>query len=330
MSVTPIASVANPHQPSSKRRVVAALAVLPVGVAVALSGCSSDDAGTADSGPCAPSSSVGREGVRPIPIAPAEVQVLDAGAGDRAVLTPRPDTASPQTVTLTTDSTEASITPGDDNAASIQRTQQELSTPITARVVCDDPSNLEFTIGTPTTKDAELTPELDAIAGSAGGVTVADGLSVRSLRLFPNEESGSPARSALEQSFSGALDQSVPLPAEPVGVGARWQSVRTVSSAATIKRTTTVTLTERTGDTVKLAVAVDEVPVDSVFRIPGSAQTLTINRYSMAGTGDITVDLTRILPVAGSITTKGARELVGDANAAPLLQQNEYTVGWKS
>lgn len=309
---------------------IAALTVLPAGAILALSGCSADDTDSTDSGPCAASSSADREGVRPIAVAPADVEVLDPGTADRALLEPRPDTTSPQKVTLTTDSVEASITPGENGNQSVQRTQQQLSTPITARVVCDDPSDLEFTVGTPTTKDAELTPELDAIAGSDGGVSVADGLQVRSLRLFPKEESGSPARSALEQSFSGALDQSVPLPTEPVGVGARWQSVRTISSAATIRRTTTVTLTGRTGNTAELAVAVEDVPVDSIFRIPGSAQTLTINRYSMAGSGDLTVDLTRVLPVAGSITTKGGRELAGDENSPPLLQQNEYTVTWAS
>lgn len=309
---------------------MAALTVLPVGAVLALTGCSSDEPDSVDAGPCAATSSIERDGVRPIPIAAAEVRVLDPGTGDRRVLTPRPDTTTPQKVTLTTDSTESSITPGENDAATVQRTQQELSTPITARVVCDDPTNLEFTIGTPTTKDTELTPELDAIAGSDGGVSMSDGLNVRSLRLFPNDESGSPARSALEQSFSGALDHSVPLPTEAVGVGARWEAVRTVVAAATIKRTTTVALTEKVGDTVKLAVTVEEDPVDSVFRIPGSAQTLSISRYSMAGSGDLTVDLTRMLPVAGSITTKGARELVGDENAAPLLQQNAYTVTWKS
>lgn len=314
---------------------IAALTVLPVGAVLALSGCSSDDESAADLGPCAAASSADHEGVRPIPVAPADVEVLDPGAvdpgaADHGLLESRPDTTSPQKVTLTTDSIEASIAPGENGNQSVQRTQQQLSTPITARAVCDDPSDLEFTIGTPTTKDAELTPELDAIAGSEGGLSVAGGLQVRSLRLFPNEESGSPARSALEQSFSGALDQSVPLPTQPVGIGARWKSVRIISSAATIRRTTTVTLTGRTGNTVQLAVAVDDVPVDSTFRIPGSAQTLMINRYSMAGTGELTVDLTRVLPVAGSITTKGARELAGDQNSAPLLQQNEYTVSWKS
>lgn len=318
-----------PSRPTtSRRRTAAVLAVFPLGVAVALTGCSSDDAPAADTGPCAAASSVDRGGVRPIPVAAADVTVLDPGTGTPTVLTPRPDTTRAQTVTLTTDSLEASIAPGSDNQQQVQKTQQNLTTPITARVVCDDPTNVEFTIGTPTTADTELTPELAAIAGSPGGVTFRPGLNPQSLRLFPNDASSSPARSALEQSFSGAFDHAVPLPTQPVGDGATWQAVRTIVSAATIRRTTTVTLQSRVGSVVTLKVDVDETPVDSVFRIPGSSQTLSIERYSMAGTGEITVDLTSMLPTGGTIVTKGARELVGDPGSAPLLQQNEYTVTW--
>ncbi len=309
------------------------LAVLPLGAAAVLSGCaSSDDSSSApsDTGPCATSSSADREGVRSIPLSLATVTVLDAGTGAPAVLSPAPDKTRPQHVTLTTDSLEASIAPGGDGQQQVQRTQQNLTTPLTARVVCDDPADLEFTIDEPTTSDTELTPELAAIAGSTGGVSFSPGLNPRSLRLFPNEASTSPARSALEQSFTGAFDQAIPLPTEPVGAGARWQAVRTVSSAATIRRTTTVTLLSRVGDVLTLKVDVDEAPTDSVFRIPGSAQTLSIERYSMAGSGEVTVDLTKMLPTAGKIVTKGARELAGDAGTAPLLQSNEYTVSWSS
>ncbi|MDR2281159.1 MAG: hypothetical protein LBE07_09950 [Gordonia sp. (in: high G+C Gram-positive bacteria)] len=322
-------ATAPPRSTPPRRRAVVALAVLPLSAAVALTGCSSDDSGTAaDSGPCAESSSVDRAGVRPIPVSAAAVTVVDPGSGTPQALTPAPDTTRSQEVTLTTDSLEASIAPDAENKQQVQRTQQNLTTPITARVVCDDPANLEFSIGTPTTLDNALTPELGAIAGSTGGVTFNAGLNPQMLRLLPNEESSSPARSAVEQSLTGALDQSIPLPTQPVGVGARWESVRTVSSAATIRRTTTVTLKSRVGSVLTLAVTVEETPVDSVFRIPGSAQTLTIDRYAMAGSGEVTVDLTRMLPTRGKIVTKGARQLSGDAGAPPLLQQNEYTVSW--
>jgi hypothetical protein len=318
-----------PRSSTPRRRTVVALAVLPLSAAIALTGCSSDDSGgTSDSGPCAESSSVDRAGVRPIPVSAATVTVVDPGSGTPQPLTPAPDTARAQKVTLTTDSLEASIAPDAQNKQQVQRTQQNLTTPITARVVCDDPSNLEFTIGTPTTLDDALTPELGAISGSAGGVTFAPGLNPQMLRLLPNDDSSSPARSAVEQSFTGAFDQSIPLPTEPVGVGARWESVRTIASAATIRRTTTVTLKARVGSVLTLAVTVDETPVDSVFRIPGSAQTLTIDRYAMSGSGEVTVDLTKMLPTGGKIVTKGARQLSGDAGAPPLLQQNEYTVSW--
>ncbi len=308
---------------------LAALAILPIGATVALTACSSDDGSdSADSGPCATSSSAERENVRPINVPTSEVSVLNPGTGERAALAPKPSIASPQQVTLTTNSIESSIAPGEQNRQQVQKTEQNLTTPITARVVCDDPSDLEFTIGAPTTKDEALAPELEALDGSAGGITFGEGLDPRSLRLFPDEDSGSPARSALEQSVTGALDKSVPLPTEPVGTGATWKAERVVQAAATVTQTMTVTLESRVGNVLQLGVRLEQTPTSSVFRIPGSAQTLRIARYSMAGEGDVTVDLTKLLPTAGRITSKGARELVGDDPGAPLLQQNEFTVAW--
>lgn len=147
------------------------------------------------------------------------------------------------------------------------------------------------------------------------------------LRLLPNDDSSSPA-SAVEQSFTGAFDQSIPLPTEPVGVGARWESVRTIASAATIRRTTTVTLKARVGSVLTLAVTVDETPVDSVFRIPGSAQTLTIDRYAMMrGPARVTVDLTKMLPT-GEDRHQGCASSSPETLEPSLLQQNEYTVSW--
>ena len=297
---------------------------------MALSGCSSDaDQPAADDGLCAAQASTEREGLRPIEVPTAEVTLLNPGTGDLAPLTPAPSKDRAQNVTLTTDSLESSIVPGDGGQQQVQRTQQNLTTPLRARVVCDDPSNVEFTIGLPTTSDTALTPELGALTDSPGGITFAAGLNPSSLRLFPNEDSQSPARSALEQSFTGALNRSVPLPAEPVGTGASWRAVRTVRGALTVTQTTTVTLEKRTGTVLNLRVQVEEAPADSVFRIPGSAQTLHVARFSNTGSGTVTVDLTQALPVEGRIVTKGARELVGDDPSAPLLQQNEFTLAWK-
>lgn len=294
-----------------------------------LTACSSDEA--VDDAPCAATAASKTDGARAINVPTGRVTVLSPGTGTPQPLTVAPDTASPQRVTLETSSTEASIAPTGPTADQnkMQKTQQQLVTPITARAVCDDPADLEFRIAAPTSKDTDLSPLLQALDGTTGGLSYTPGSAPTRLRLKPTDDAQSPARSALEQSLIGALDYAVPLPTTPVAPGATWRVVRTVSAAATVTQTMTVTLVSRKADVVELDVAVDEEPVNSVFAIPGSDAKLHINRFSMGGTGSFVVDLRRQLPTSGTLTMKGARELVGDDAARPILQQNEFTLAWR-
>ena len=295
---------------------------------VLFSACSSngDDSGDGGDGPAAPSagcaaeSTSGAPDVSLLPVPPAAVTVTDAGAEPRRLAAGSPDRSSAQRATLTTTSSVASVT---------ENTQQTVTTPLTARFGCTDATNLEFETGTPTSPDPLLTESLRASDGTRGGLGIAPGLVPISLRLLPTEESGSEARSALEQSLVQAFRGAVALPVEPVGVGATWRTERTISSSATLVQTITARLARWEGNRVTITFTVDESPVDSVFRIPGGDSTLTIARYSFGGSGEVTLDLTRGLPVAGSAELSGARELVGADPSQPLLQQLGFDFSWR-
>ncbi|MFT4086473.1 MAG: hypothetical protein QM658_04855 [Gordonia sp. (in: high G+C Gram-positive bacteria)] len=306
--------------------------ILALGTALSAAACSSGDAPKAE-GPCATSSSAGASGVRPIDLPNPEVTVTDPGTGALRVPASAPDVTSPQQVTLKTDSTETSIAPTDGqqtDVPAVQTIAQTVTIPLTARAGCTDPKNLEYTMGTPTTPDKALSPQLKEMGGSTGGVSYLAGLAPTSLRILPRDAASSPARSAVEQSMIGAFTHSVPVPTTPVGVGARWRSVRTVTAATTVTQTLDVTLKEWKGDVLTLDVTVDEVPVNAVFQIPGSADTLHVNRYSMSGKGTVTVDLRRLLPTGGSLSINGARELVGSDANKPILQRTGLTVEWSA
>ncbi|WP_347956535.1 hypothetical protein [Gordonia aichiensis] len=318
----------NPDHARPRPRTVGAVTAAAI-VAATLTACSTTD--TADDSPCAPTAASKSDGARSIAIPDADVTVVDPGQGPAQALTSSPAVDSPQQVTLETSSLETSVAPTSrtSDTNQVQKTEQQLVTPLTARTVCDDPASLEFRIGAPTSKDTELQGLLGALDGTTGGISYTAGMAPTRLRLKPTDAAESPARSALEQSLIGALDYAVPLPTVPVAPGAVWRSVRTVSAAATVTQTMTVTLTRRDGDVATLDVTVDEAPVNSVFAIPGSQATLHIARYSMAGSGTVTVDLRRLLPTAGTLRVKGARELVGDDPNRPILQQNEFTLTWR-
>ncbi|GAA1482920.1 hypothetical protein GCM10009624_33600 [Gordonia sinesedis] len=223
-------------------------------------------------------------------------------------------------MTLTTTSSVVSAT---------ENTRQTVTTPLTARFNCTDSTDLEFVTGTPTSPNLVLNDQLRAADGSIGGLGIAPGLAPISLRLRPDQDSGSQARSALEQSLVQAFRGSVPLPTEPIGPGATWRTERTISAAATVVQTIDARLVEWTGDRVRVAFTVDESPVNSVFAIPGGNATLSIARYSYGGSGEMTIDLTRGLPVSGSARMRGARELVGGDPAQPLLQQIGFEFSWR-
>ncbi|MCR5977275.1 hypothetical protein GDN83_05870 [Gordonia jinghuaiqii] len=306
------------------RSLVSSFAVAAA-VSALVAGCSSesDDAGapnTASAGGCAAESPSRAAGATPVPIAPATVTVLGAGDGERRVATAAPDVASAQSVTLVTTSQVAS--PGSSDA-------QTVETPLTARFGCTEKSDLELDLGTVTSPDTGLTEQLAAMGGTKAGITLGPGLAPVSLRLAPAADAGEEARLALEQSLVAALNTAIVLPTEPIAVGASWRSERVIAAAATVTQSIEARLTAWEGDRLTIEFTAEESPVNSVFAIPGSADTLTISRYSNTGEGRVTVDLRRGLPVAGEATYRGARELVGADPARPLLQRTGLSVTWR-
>ncbi|MGV9710172.1 hypothetical protein ACWDTI_05860 [Gordonia sp. NPDC003424] len=293
---------------------------------IGLAGCGSEttDTGSASSSAvptgCTDDTTSGVEGENLLPIPPAKVTVLDAGQGARRVAAAAPNRTSPQSVTLVTTSSVASST---------QRDTQTVEMPMRALFSCTDSTDLEMTLGAVTSPDPVLAEQLRPEAGSRAGLAIGPGAMPISLRLQPAEQAGPEARSAVEQSLVQALQLSVPLPTEPIAPGARWRVERTLNAAATVTQHIDATLRSWTGDRLIIDVTVDQTPVNSVFAIPGSADRLTISRYSDTGTGQVTADLGRGLPVAGTITMSGARELVGADPARPLLQQTGLSVQWR-
>lgn len=302
------------------------------GVALlALTGCgSSGGAGdTASSSVsadgCARQTTVGATGASLLPIPPAGVTLDSPGAAPLSALTATPNRTSAQQVSLRVVS--SSTTARQDEQPSTAT--QDVTLPLTARVACSDPTDVELQLGRATSPDTALAGSLAAVESSRAGIAVAAGSVPVSLRILPAQTADDAARSAVEQTLLTALQRAVAVPTQPVGVGARWRAVRTLDGAATVTQTTTATLRERSGSRLVLDVSVDEVPVDSTFTVPGRGDRLTIGSYTFSGQGTVTVDLTRGLPVDGNLTLSGGRTLIGDDPARPLVQQTSLAVTWQ-
>ncbi|GAA1893176.1 hypothetical protein GCM10009773_21570 [Williamsia serinedens] len=280
---------------------------------------------SASQGGCATQTTVGATGASLLPIPPAAVTLDTAGAAPQAALIGTPDRTSAQQVTLRVVSSSTTARQGEQPSTATQ----DVTLPLTARVACADPTDVELQLGQAASPDTGLAGSLAAVDGSRAGLAVAAGSVPVSLRILPAQAADDAARSAVEQTLLSALQRAVAVPTQPVGVGARWRAVRTLDGAATVTQTTTATLRERTGSRVVLDVAVDEVPVDSVFTVPGRGERLTIGSYSFGGQGTVTIDLARGLPVAGTLTLTGGRTLIGDDPARPLVQQTSLAVTWQ-
>ncbi|MFE0749939.1 hypothetical protein [Gordonia sp. NPDC058843] len=314
----------SPH-PRRLRSVVSSIAAVTA-LSVLVAGCSSDaeettgaSASSTTAG-CSTDSPSRAAGAAPVPIAPATVTLVDAGDGERRVPITAPDVDTTQSVTLVTTSQVAS--PGSADAQTVEM-------PLAARFGCADLTDLELDLGTVTSPDTTLNDALSAMTAAKAGLTLGPGYAPVSLRIAPPDAAGGEARLAVEQALVSAFNTAVVLPAEPVAVGATWRSERVVAAAATVTQTIDARLTAWDGNRLTIDYTLDETPVNSVFAIPGGGDSLTISRYSYAGEGTVTVDLTRGLPVSGEATYRGARELVGADPGRPLLQQTGLSVTWR-
>ena len=254
---------------------------------------------------------------------PAKVTVETNGAEPRSVPVAGFDRGTAQSAKLVTTSTFASAT-GQQDAESGATT---VDLPMTVRVNCTDATDIDLRIGDAGSPDTALDQALKAQNGSRAGMSIGPGVAPISLRILPTDKADDSARQAVEEALVATMQRSVTLPTELIGVGARWQAVRTVNAGATVRQTITATLTARDGERLSIDYSIDESPTDSVFRLPDGG-VLTIDAYSMTGTGSVVIDLARGVPITGQLKISGGRTLVGAEGAQPFSQLLGFDSAW--
>lgn len=96
---------------------------------------------------------------------------------------------------------------------------------------------------------------------------------------------------------------TTPLPAEPVGVGARWHVLtRTPGSGMDLIQSATYTLKERTGNRVVVDMLLDELTASQRIYTPDMPEgySVLVKSFDSTETGTWELDLTSITPDAGS------------------------------
>ncbi|MFD4293975.1 hypothetical protein ACFWPA_11900 [Rhodococcus sp. NPDC058505] len=295
-------------------RVTAALAAVAVAAA-----CSSNDG-------AAPAATVTTKETT-VPISAISTAVVDAGAEPRQRVQLRPAPGAEQRAVMTTRS--------DIYQQIADQPQQDLSTPavtmpLTAVVTgpADPALTVDLTLGELSSPDVVLQDALASSAGSEAGLTVQPSGAVTALRITPDADSRDIARSAIEQAFYQAVYRGVTFPDAEIGVGAVWTMRQQVMSGMVLNQVTTATLRARDGDRLTVDLSVTQTPESPVWDLPGDTGTLSIDTFTMAGTGTLVIDLAAPLPVDGSVTLSGEQTYTDPNSTTRLRQATTNSVRW--
>lgn len=313
--------------PTRRRVTLLAALVAPL---LAL-GCSAAPAAAPAPTSAAPAPSTAPPATATVTVAPVTVALSDPGQEPRRTLAL--DLGPSQQVTLTTTAGIVQTVGGQDP---VDLSSPQVSVPLGATPgTATEPGAarpVDLELGTPTSPDAILAGALGAEAGSRAVLAVLPTAAVERLSITPAAGALDTARSAVEQALRQAVQLGVALPAAEVGVGARWTVSQQLDSLGLkLRQDVTVTLLEVAGTTVRLGVALAQTPLDNTWTLPDSGgTTFSVDSYPMQGTGELTLDLRRPLPVAGTLQLAGRQVYTRTSDRLSLAQDVTNKVEWSS
>ncbi len=255
------------------------------------------------------------------------VEVLDAGAGERRVLSYGPS-REPETVEVAQSGTARTEVPG--AQARVDETPEQTLT-VEGR---SEPDVDRAQRATVTVREFASVDELRAAQfATAAGFTVtwtrsADG-TVRELGLAAPVDATDAARAGVEITANAISDATVVFPTEAIGPGARWTVTHQVDDAVAPTRVMTYQLVGIEGDlaTVRMEITAPDTADTLTAPAPdgGPGVTLDVETYEVAGSGELTVDLRAALPVDGR-TESSTRAVYVDPETGQRTTHDEDSV----
>lgn len=129
-----------------------------------------------------------------------------------------------------------------------------------------------------------------------------------------------PAAQQLLNGMSQSFESMVtPLPAEPVGLGARWQVIsRTATGGADLLQSAIYTLKSRDGGRATLEVKLIQLAASDTIHSPQmpAGMSAKVKSFSSGGSGTTQVDLKSVAPEGGAMTLKTTMD-IGVQGAGP-------------
>lgn len=125
-------------------------------------------------------------------------------------------------------------------------------------------------------------------------------------------------RQMFEQTMSSLSDISAPMPAQAVGVGAKWRvSMSPTLNGISMNQTATYEVANIQGNLITLNTSVEQEADAQSMTLPGLPANATANLKSLdgSGRGEVTMDLTKIVPISGNMSM--------DSNSEMLVQMRD-------
>lgn len=167
---------------------------------------------------------------------------------------------------------------------------------------------------------AAMRPQVQAMKGLAIHYWLSPKGRVRDVKIelpkgFP------PAAQSLVEGLNQSFESMVaPLPAEAVGVGAKWQVVsRMAASGADLLQSATYTLKARDGLKATLDVTTTQLSASDTLKALGSppGSVTRVKSFSSGGTGTTRIDTTSVVPESGTTKMKTAMTVEVAQGGAP-------------
>ncbi len=111
----------------------------------------------------------------------------------------------------------------------------------------------------------------------------------------------------IEQAFYQAVYRTVAFRNKRSAWAPNGGSAQQVMGAIAVDQVTTAKLVARDGDRLTIDVQVEQTPTTALFQLPNGAGARDVDSFALRGSGNVVVDLSVPLPVAGSITAEGSQ-----------------------
>jgi hypothetical protein len=241
-----------------------------------------------------------------------EVKLIDAGSEPRSVLRLHPKAGDKQIVTLSI-TLAMDMKVGDMATPAIKLPAMTMTSEVTVQQVAEggDISYETLMTDAGVVDSPGVMPQVaEAMKSSFAGLKGLSGKGLMTSRgVNKGQEISIP--SGTDPQLQQALDQmkqslsclSTPFPEEPVGAGAKWEAKTPLQSQGmTIQQTATYELVSVNGDQLNLKNSIVQTAANQKIQSPAMpGMKVDLTKMDGSGNGEITVELSRLLPLKGTL-----------------------------